>query len=186
MTAWLAVVARMPPSRTAWCLSAGCVALTIGGITGGAAPQERRARNTETRNRRGRGGEHVKGNDNRTVNTRRSSLARRARATSATGRRRDCFPWALRSSIVAQARSLHRRRYRSIAVLSSSFAAPPRDSDLLSLTELTADPHPFFIPYQLRGTRWPGPGALGPLDGDFLAESRPLTCDWNLFIFLLI
>lgn len=111
--------------------------------------------------------EHVKGNNN---HCRRSpfSRARRARATSKR-RRGDCFPWALRSSIVARARSLHRRRYRSIAVLSlvSEFRRTPRDS---LATELTADSHPFFIPYQQRGTPG-GPGAPEPLDADFLWRS---------------
>ena len=37
--------------------------------------------------------------------------------------------------------------YRSIAVLFSSFAAPHAIRTSLSRTELTADPHPFFIPY---------------------------------------
>lgn len=71
------------------------------------------------------GGEHVKGNDDNN-NTDNAVVARvKPRATSER-RWCDCFPRALRSSIVTRARSLHRRRYRSIATLleSRTHAAP--------------------------------------------------------------
>lgn len=109
-------VPRMPPLRTA------CLPADSSGVER-RSPSRSWRHTGATGNRRGIAGESTWKGTTITVNTPPSFLARVERELRRK-RRRDCFPWALRSSIVARARSLHRRRYRSIAVLSSSFAAP--------------------------------------------------------------
>lgn len=110
------VVPRMPLSRTA------CPPARL--VNKSARHEERWERETRV-DRVITGGEHVKGNDDNN-NTDNAVVARvKPRATSER-RWCDCFPRALRSSIVTRARSLHRRRYRSIATLleSRTHAAP--------------------------------------------------------------
>jgi len=135
-------VSRIPPSWTAN-LSAGCVAPTES-LKGEDRQPGTRDRYGKPRNRQR---EHVKGNNNHCPH---SPFSHASSASSYVKETTRLFPLGSTvvdrgsGSLTAQA-SLS--TYRSIAVLFSSFAAPHAIRTSLARTELTADPHPFFIPY---------------------------------------